>query len=26
VTAFRIAAAHEARFPWLDTAARRPSL
>lgn len=26
VTAFRIAAAHEARFPWLDTAARRPSV
>jgi aspartyl-tRNA(Asn)/glutamyl-tRNA(Gln) amidotransferase subunit A len=26
VTAFRVAAAHEARFPWLDDAERRPSL
>jgi len=26
VTAFRVAAAHEARFPWLDTADRRPAL
>jgi len=26
VTAFQIAAAHEARFPWLDQASRRPSL
>jgi len=24
VTAFRVAAAHEARFPWLDRASRRP--
>jgi Asp-tRNA(Asn)/Glu-tRNA(Gln) amidotransferase A subunit family amidase len=26
VTAFRVAAAHEAQFPWLDTADRRPPL
>jgi Asp-tRNA(Asn)/Glu-tRNA(Gln) amidotransferase A subunit family amidase len=26
VTAFRIAAAHEARFPWLDAPQRRPAL
>lgn len=26
VTAFRVAAAHEARFPWLDAAERRPLL
>jgi aspartyl-tRNA(Asn)/glutamyl-tRNA(Gln) amidotransferase subunit A len=26
VTAFRVAAAHEERFPWLDEAARRPVL
>jgi Asp-tRNA(Asn)/Glu-tRNA(Gln) amidotransferase A subunit family amidase len=26
VTAFRVAAAHEARFPWLDRPARRPAL
>jgi Asp-tRNA(Asn)/Glu-tRNA(Gln) amidotransferase A subunit family amidase len=26
VTAFRIAAAHEERIPWLDTPARRPAL
>jgi Asp-tRNA(Asn)/Glu-tRNA(Gln) amidotransferase A subunit family amidase len=26
VTAFRVAAAHEERFPWLDQAARRPAL
>ena len=26
VTAFRVAAAHEARFPWLDTPERRPQL
>jgi aspartyl-tRNA(Asn)/glutamyl-tRNA(Gln) amidotransferase subunit A len=26
VTAFRVAAAHEERFPWLDAPARRPSL
>jgi Asp-tRNA(Asn)/Glu-tRNA(Gln) amidotransferase A subunit family amidase len=26
VTAFRVAAAHEARFPWLDLPARRPPL
>ncbi len=26
VTAFRVAAAHEARFPWLDEQARRPGL
>jgi Asp-tRNA(Asn)/Glu-tRNA(Gln) amidotransferase A subunit family amidase len=26
VTAFRVAAAHERQFPWLDEAARRPVL
>ncbi len=26
VTAFRVAAAHEARFPWFDDPARRPGL
>jgi aspartyl-tRNA(Asn)/glutamyl-tRNA(Gln) amidotransferase subunit A len=26
VTAFRVAAAHEARFPWLDAPERRPTL
>src|SRR5580704_8028931 len=26
VTAFRVAAAHEAGFPWLDLPARRPPL
>lgn len=26
VTAFRVAAAHERRFPWLDRPARRPAL
>jgi aspartyl-tRNA(Asn)/glutamyl-tRNA(Gln) amidotransferase subunit A len=26
ITAFRIAASHEARFPWLDSPARRPPL
>jgi Asp-tRNA(Asn)/Glu-tRNA(Gln) amidotransferase A subunit family amidase len=26
VTAFRVAAAHEARFPWLDQPSRRPAL
>jgi Asp-tRNA(Asn)/Glu-tRNA(Gln) amidotransferase A subunit family amidase len=26
ITAFRIAAAHEQRFPWLDEAARRPAI
>ncbi len=26
VTAFRVAAAHEARFPWFDDPARRPEL
>jgi Asp-tRNA(Asn)/Glu-tRNA(Gln) amidotransferase A subunit family amidase len=26
VTAFRIAAAHEERFPWLDADERRPTL
>jgi Asp-tRNA(Asn)/Glu-tRNA(Gln) amidotransferase A subunit family amidase len=26
VTAFRIAAAHEERMPWLDVASRRPGL
>ena len=26
VTAFRVAAAHEARFPWFDDATRRPEL
>jgi Asp-tRNA(Asn)/Glu-tRNA(Gln) amidotransferase A subunit family amidase len=26
VTAFRVAAAHEERFPWLDCAERRPAL
>jgi Asp-tRNA(Asn)/Glu-tRNA(Gln) amidotransferase A subunit family amidase len=26
VTAFRVAAAHEQRFPWLDDARRRPAL
>jgi Asp-tRNA(Asn)/Glu-tRNA(Gln) amidotransferase A subunit family amidase len=26
VTAFRVAAAHEQRFPWLDGSSRRPQL
>jgi len=26
VTAFRVAAAHEERFPWLDQPSRRPAL
>jgi aspartyl-tRNA(Asn)/glutamyl-tRNA(Gln) amidotransferase subunit A len=26
VTAFRVAAAHEERLPWLDRASRRPAL
>jgi hypothetical protein len=26
VTAFRIAAAHEQRFPWFDAPERRPDL
>jgi aspartyl-tRNA(Asn)/glutamyl-tRNA(Gln) amidotransferase subunit A len=26
VTAFRVAAAHEQRFPWFDTAERRPDI